>query len=128
MVMGRPNKGAEHVDRCDGSQQALLRAKCIQQTINGELSVNAACAEMGVSRFHFRDLRERFLQGGVDALEPRPPGRPRKRDAEQDAREVELQARIKELERQLVIARAQAELAAVVQKKQQAKRGKGKAR
>lgn len=36
-----------------------------------------ACKELGVGPTQFANLREQMLQGALDALEPRPVGRPR---------------------------------------------------
>ena len=125
MVMGRPNKGVDHVDRCDGSRHSKLRAKLILQTITGELSVKGACEQLGIEHPRFKELRAKLLQGGVEAMEPGRPGRPRKRDVEQQQREAELSSRVQDLERQLVVTRALAELAEVGQKKGATQRRSG---
>lgn len=106
MVMGRPNKGIDHLDNCDCSELSKERGKLILRTISGELSVQEACEQMGVQRARFGELRMLALQGYGDALEPGRPGRPRKLDVERDAREAELLAKIASLERQLQVAEA----------------------
>ncbi|MFN8827788.1 MAG: helix-turn-helix domain-containing protein, partial [Planctomycetota bacterium] len=40
------------------------------------MSVADACKELGVGPTQFANLREQMLQGALDALEPRPVGRP----------------------------------------------------
>ena len=112
MVMGRPNKGIGHVNNCDGSRQSKQRARVILQTITGELSVNEACAKLGIQRPQFAKLRAKAMQGTVDALEPGRPGRPRRHDVESEQREAELQAKIAQLENQLHVEQIRA---AVVQ-------------
>ena len=125
MVMGRPNKGIDHVDGCDCSELSKERAKIILQTISGELSVQAACQRMGIQRARFAELRGLALQGSVDALEPGRPGRPRKRDVEQEQREAELQAEIDKLKRQLAIAETRVLLSEVERVKQSPPAKKG---
>ena len=111
MVMGRPNKGVGHIDNCEGSEQSKERARVILQTISGELSVQEACDLLGIQRPRFAELRALALQGSVDAIEPGRPGRPRKRDVDEERRERELLARIEELERDVQIARTKEMLA-----------------
>jgi len=111
MVMGRPNKGVSHVDNCEGSQQSKQRLKVVMQTFAGGLSVNEALESLGIQRPHFAKLRLRALQGAVDALEPGRPGRPRKHDAEVDGRLAEQEARIAQLQKELQLERARADLA-----------------
>lgn len=48
----------------------------ILATILGDVTVDAACKELGIKRTHFANLRLRMLQGAVDAMEPLPIGRP----------------------------------------------------
>jgi len=50
MVMGRPNKGIDHIDNCDGSRLSKRRIKLILLTITGELSVQDACEKLGIQR------------------------------------------------------------------------------
>lgn len=114
MVMGRPNKGVDHVDNCDGSKQSKLRTQVVLKTIAGELSVNEACDTLGVQRPQFAKLRVRALQGAVEALEPGRPGRPRKHDAETDLRLTELASKVASLEKQLEFERARAEIAQIL--------------
>jgi hypothetical protein len=108
MVMGRPNKGVDHLDNCDCSELARQRGKLILQTITGELSVQDACDEMGIQRPRFQELRARALQCYSEGVEAGHPGRPRTRDVERDEREAELLSRIASLERQLEVAEAKA--------------------
>lgn len=75
--MARPNKGAAHVDDLKGSQRSNRRVKLILATLSGEMSVADACKELEVGPTQFANLCEPMLQGALDALEPRPVGRPR---------------------------------------------------
>ena len=73
---GRPPLGLQHVDRLPGSEDARARLKIVLATLTGEKTVVQACAELGVGESRFHDLRNEFLAKGVEALEPRPLGRP----------------------------------------------------
>lgn len=114
MVMGRPNKGVAHVDGCEGSARSKKRLQAVLRTISGELSVQEALSDLGIQRVQFADLRLRCLQGAVDALEPRPPGRPRKHDAETAQTIAALRERVASLERQLAKERARADIAEIL--------------
>lgn len=101
MVMGRPNKGVEHVDKVDASRHEKDRLKAVLRTVTGELSVQDACAQLGISRARFQALRDECLQGAADALAPGRPGRPPLRDAEHQAEVDELQQENAQLREQL---------------------------
>ena len=92
MVMGRPNKGVEHVDKVDASRHQKERLKAILRTMFGEVPVQDACAQLGIGRARFQMLRDDCLQAAADALTPGRPGRPPLRDAEHQAEVDELGA------------------------------------
>ena len=126
--MPRPNKGWAHVDATKGGEQAKQRVRWILATISGEVTVNAACAEIGVGPTHFGNLRLRMLQGAVSAMEPLPIGRPRllpKRAAARD----DLEDEIFELEHENTMLRAKLEVNEALRAGRAAKSaGKAKAR
>lgn len=117
MTMGRPNKGIEHLDKYDVSEQSQLRGRVVMQTLTGELSVEDACEQLGIDRSRFWRIRDQALQWYLESFEPGRPGRPRKRDVEVDAKEQELLDRVAQLERELRLAEARADLAGLDQKK-----------
>ncbi len=123
MVMGRPNKGIDHVDSCDGSEQSKQRVQLILQTISGEQSVKETCERLGIQRPRFADLRTKALQAAVDALEPGRPGRPRKHDAEAVRREDELQRRIESLEKQLHVEQIRGAVSQILQRSEGGQKG-----
>jgi hypothetical protein len=97
MARGRPINGVDLVERLDKPRVLRRRVRIVLGTLAGELTIAHACAELGVGRTRFLALRWRVLAGAVEALRPRPRGRPRVLPA--DSAEVEaLQARIRELE------------------------------
>ena len=79
---GRPGKGLGHVDPIDASEATKVRLKWILKTLNGEATVKEASEALEVSEARFAVLREQALSGALDALEPRPPGRPPTKDEE----------------------------------------------
>lgn len=117
MTMGRPNKRLEHLDKYDVSEQSQLRGRVVMQTLTGELSVAEACEQLGVDRSRFWHLRDQALQWYLDSFEPGRPGRPRKHDVEVDAEAKALRERVAQLERELKLAEARADLAGLDPKK-----------
>ena len=112
---GRPPKGAAHVSQLEGSAEAKARAECIVQTLAGELTIGEACAELGVSESQFHRLRKRALTGAVEALEPRPAGRPRAAEPSVDEQRIAvLESELHDMEFQLRAAELREELALVM--------------
>ena len=77
MAMGRPNKGADHVDGLRAEQRDRERLRALLLTMTGALSNEDAARELGIGLSQLANLRKRALQGAVDALAPGQPGRPR---------------------------------------------------
>jgi hypothetical protein len=110
--MSRPNKGILHVESLEGDEASKRRLRAVLATISGELSVEEACALLCVSPSRFHELREEALSGALEALSPRPAGRPPapKEDAEMAA----LRRENAELRHDLEAARTRAEVALVL--------------
>lgn len=72
---GRPALGAGLVEKLGGSELAKRRLAVILRTLGGDLTVDRACAELGVKRSAFNKLRAKFLADAAGLLEPRPAGR-----------------------------------------------------
>jgi hypothetical protein len=68
--------GIEQVDLLSGSEAARRRLAVLLANVAGELSVEQACAALGLHKSRFFELRKRWLQESVEALEPEPAGRP----------------------------------------------------
>lgn len=113
MKTGRPPKGGELAERALGSAEAKRRARAILQAMRGELTVEHACAEMGVGEARFYQLRDRFVAEGVSGLEPGLGGRPRKAPPE-DEEVKALQARVARLELELKAAQIREQIALVL--------------
>ena len=109
MASGRPPKGLGHVDSLTGDAEEKKRLKTILATITGDLTVKEACERLGVSESWLHEIRRSALEGMLQGLAPRPPGRPAK---ERKPEEVErLEARVSWLEEELQVARLQTEVA-----------------
>jgi|OpeIllAssembly_1097287.scaffolds.fasta_scaffold471655_1 hypothetical protein len=76
MPGGRPPKGAELLDRLDGSEEAKQRLKLVLETMQGKRSVVEATQILGISETRFHVIREKALSGAMSSLEPGLRGRP----------------------------------------------------
>ena len=76
MPAGRKPMGLEQVELLPGSAAAKLRLEVLLANVAGELSVEQACAKLGLHKSRFFELRKRWLQESVETLEPEPTGRP----------------------------------------------------
>ncbi len=74
--MARPTTGIALVDTLTGSEVAHLRVRLSHQTLSGEVSVEDAAAQLGVSVQRFHDIRAEVYRGALAAAEPKPLGRP----------------------------------------------------
>jgi hypothetical protein len=111
---GRPGLGVRHADALDGSGDAKERLALILETVTGERSVADAAAALDVSEAHFHRLRERALQGAVQALEPRPSGRPAAVVDAKEERIVELEEALAMRDIELRAAQLREEIALVM--------------
>jgi hypothetical protein len=98
------------VDRLEGPEDLKWRLRVLLETIVGSIGVAQACEELGVSESRLHELRREALVGALQALMPKPSGRPAKRESP-PPREQELLARIGELEVDLQAALVRTELA-----------------
>ena len=96
MARGRPISGVDLLERLEGPRVLRRRVRIVLATLTGTLPIAQACAELGIGRTHFHALRWRVLEGAMDAIKPRPRGRPCHAGADPEV--VALQARIRELE------------------------------
>ena len=108
---GRPPEGARLVEGLEASRQAKQRMQVILETIAGERTIQSACEELGIGESRFHQLRQEALAGAAERLEPRPTGRPRQELSEESLRNSQLQARVAELEQELLASQVREELA-----------------
>ena len=55
------------------------RAMIILQASVGEITITEACRQLNISRQRFYELEERAMEAFLNEIEPKPPGRPRKK-------------------------------------------------
>lgn len=110
---GRPALGARHVDKLDGDEDAKHRLEVIVRTLSGELSVEQACDELGISAAQFHRLREQALAGALTALSPKPRGRPPAAPAE-PSRVEQLEEEVADLTFELRASQLREEIALVM--------------
>ncbi len=110
MSRGRPAKGPKLVEDLEGSGDAKARLKAILETINGEKGVAEACAELGIGKSAFHELRTKAMQKLLSDLEPKPAGRPRKEVSEEQTEIDRLKSENEKLLNKLEIAHVREEL------------------
>ena len=113
MRQGRPPVGLGHVDRLEGPDDLKVRLRILLATITGDMGIDEACAELGVSPSRLHEMRKEALEGALTALTPGRPGRPRTpvEDDDRSENELALKTRVRELEVQLQAAFVRTELA-----------------
>lgn len=97
-MRGRYPAGVEYVDKLDGAEEDKERLTAILKTLSGEARLLEACEQLGIRPTRFHQLRDRALQGALDAITPRPMGRPRRPSVAERVRELEQALAAKELE------------------------------
>ena len=109
-MRGRRPIGPEIAEQLGGSAQARQRLRVILETLAGTKRVKDARVELGICSQRFEALRAEVIRAGIAALEPRPTGRPARPAPAPEL--VRLEARVAELEAELVAARVRAECTA----------------
>lgn len=115
MAGGRPPLGAALVDNLEGPDESKRRLKVILEVLSKEKTVEAACAELGIERARFYQLERAALEGALDGLEPRAPGRPPRPPASDAELEVErLRKKLAEAKFEAFAAKVREEIAEVM--------------
>lgn len=83
------------------------RAALILQVRAGQLTVEQAARQLGISRQRYYQLEHRALQAMLSALEDQPKGRPK---GESDPEKETLQSRVEQLEEQVQLFQEREEL------------------
>jgi transposase-like protein len=110
---GRKPAGPQIAERLEGSPVAKQRLEVILETIADQLTVPEACRQLGIGESRFHQLRNQTLQTTLEALEPRPLGRPAKPTSPEQAEVDELQAELRRLHAELELAQLQLSLARI---------------
>ena len=109
-MRGRYPSGPEFAMKTSGSEQAKTRVRVLLETVAGTCRVQDACEQLGISEQRFDQIRIEAIQAMVDALEPRPAGRPAKALSPAELEVERLKERIAELEAERNAALIRAEL------------------
>jgi hypothetical protein len=110
---GRKPAGPQIAERLEGSPWAKQRLSVFLETIAGQLTVPEACQQLEIGQSRFHELRNRTLQATLDALEPRPPGRPAKPTSPEQAEIDTLKAELRRLHGELETAQMLTHLARI---------------
>lgn len=111
---GRPPQGPGLVENLDGSDAAKERLRVILETLAGTLTVEHACALLGVGETRFHELRAELLQQALHVLEPKASGRPSAPLPSVEAQELQrLRAQVKDLSIDLRAAQVREEIALI---------------
>ena len=113
-MRGRWPSGPEYIDKLVGDEDTKDRFKAILDTLYGQARLLEVCDQLGIGETRFHQLRELALQGALNALTPRPVGRPSRASASQDEEIHALKQRVAELERALLEAQVREEIALVL--------------
>jgi hypothetical protein len=114
-MRGRYPAGAEAVERLQGSGRAKERLRVLVGLLAGTCRAGEAAARLGVGAAQLRRLRTAALQGALQALEPKPAGRPRRAGPPAAAdRLAQLEAQAQQLTAQLQWSQAREEVARVL--------------
>jgi hypothetical protein len=123
-MRGRYPAGVEYLDKLDGAAADKQRLKAILETMFGEARLLEACDRLGIRETRFHQLRDRALQGALDAIAARPTGRP-SGPAMVDAECVrELEQALAEKELELQAAQIREEVALILPQRVEEKKGR----
>lgn len=114
MARGRRPDGLAHVERLGLPELTTERLKAILATLAGELGPAEAAEQLGISVSRLHALRAAVLEGAAAALAPAPRGRPPRASAPDAERVAALEARVRELEEELELARVRTEIAVLM--------------
>ena len=120
---GRKPLALQHVEHLDGSEHAKQRMTTLLMTLEGSCTIDEARSRLNVSESRLHDLRQHWLQGSLELLEPRPPGCPPRAREASAARVAELQQQVRDLERELALAQARCEVQEVMASSGSLKKG-----
>jgi hypothetical protein len=95
-MRGRRPLGPGAVTRLEGSETARKKMEVLLEAMTGHITVGEACVKLGVGEAAYHKLRQRMLQGAMEGLEPRTPGRPAQVSIV-DPKVVELEEEVRQL-------------------------------
>ncbi len=110
---GRKPAGPQIAERLEGSPVAKQRLEVILEAIAGRWTVPEACRQLGIGESRFHELRNQTLQVTLEALEPRPLGRPHKPTSPEQAEVEALKAELRRVHAELQLAQVQIRIARI---------------
>jgi hypothetical protein len=111
---GRPNHPAALLMNIAGSPEAKERFLTILDNLGGTIDIESALARLGIGMTMYKRWRSVFLRCTVQALEPRPVGRPLRQVPPEWKRIRDLEREVHELKRDLKLTRLREELALIM--------------
>lgn len=111
---GRRPLALEHVEHLEGSAHAKQRMTALLMTLEGACTIDEARAQLNLSESRLHDLRQHWLQGALELLEPRTPGRPPRAHGVSSSRIKELERQVRDLQRELALSQARCEVQEVM--------------
>jgi hypothetical protein len=109
--LGRKPIGTKLLDKFRASPQAHERMRVVLETLRGEKTIPQACAELKIGEAMFHRIRGAVLRAGLDALEPKPMGRPRAATSTPSSVVAALEQENRDLKIELRAAEVRAEIA-----------------
>lgn len=111
--MARKTSANRLVESLEGETSIKAQLQSILDVLSGRKSVADACAGLGVSEATFHRLKDKALTAALEALVPKPAGRPAKAD-ETPSDVKELQRKLRETRIELEASRIREEIALVM--------------
>jgi hypothetical protein len=103
--VARKTSAKRLIENLEGEAAVKNQLETILDVLAGRKTVSDACAELGVSEATFHRMKDKVLIGAAEALIPKAAGRPSTPD--------DLPSDVKELKRQLLMARIELEASRV---------------
>lgn len=104
--------GLGHIDKLSGSPRAKERLSVLLGSLQPDGSASEARCRLGLSESHFHQLRHDWLQGALEILEPRVPGRRGHVVSAAEERVGVLEQEVQQLQRTLALSQARCEVLA----------------
>lgn len=107
---GRRSEGSRLVYRVTGSPAAQQRGEVLLELLARNLTIHEAGAQLDLGQARVNVLRRDVVSAVVEALEPRPSGRPSRPVDERDTEIQQLRSRVAELEHEVKVLSLKTEL------------------
>ena len=109
--LGRKPTGPKLLDKFTASPHAQARMRAILETVSGQKTIPEASAELEIGEAMFHRIRAEALAAALEALEPKPMGRPRTATTAPSPVVAALQQENQDLKVELRTAAVRAEIA-----------------